>query len=91
MTHRTEILKTAGDLICGDREREYGPPQVNFANIATGWSVILGKEVTPSQVALCMTWLKMARLVNTPTHVDSFIDGSAYMALAGELATEKPA
>lgn len=84
--HRSEILKTAETLINGDRQEQYGTPQENFARIAVGWSVLLGHDVTPSQVALCMAWLKMARLVNGP-HDDSFIDGAAYMALAGELAS----
>jgi uncharacterized Zn ribbon protein len=40
------------------------------------------------QVALCMNQVKVARLVNQPAKVDGWIDGAAYMALGGELATE---
>lgn len=85
MNKRSEILRQAESLINGDREAHYGTPQENFARIAAGWSVILQEDVTPDQVALCMAWLKIARLVNGP-HDDSYIDGAAYMALAGELA-----
>ena len=84
--HRSEILKTADTLVNGDRQEQYGTPQENFDRIAKGWSVLLGKEVVPSEVALCLAWLKMARLVNGP-HDDSYIDGAAYLALAGELAS----
>lgn len=84
-TERERILADAAALICGDRQAQYGAPQDNFARIAAGWSVILGKPVTPDQVALCMAWLKIARLVNGPHH-DSYVDGAAYLALAGELA-----
>jgi hypothetical protein len=52
------------------------------------WSVVLGIEVEMWQVALCMNQVKVARLVNEPAKVDGWIDGAAYMALGGELATE---
>ena len=84
ITQRGRILKEANELIHGDRQKDYGPPEENFARIAKGWSVILGAQVTPEQVALCMAWLKIARLAEGP-HRDSYVDGAAYMALAGEL------
>jgi len=52
------------------------------------WSVILEKEITPAQAALCMAMVKAARLVQTPSHDDSYIDGAAYFAIAGELSNE---
>jgi len=85
---RSDVLAAADKLINGDRQANYGPPQENFARIAAGWSVILKTDVTPEQVALCMAWLKLARLVNGP-HDDSYIDGAAYMALAAELSEMK--
>ena len=85
MNRRTDILETAAELINGDRERDYGTPAENFGRIAAGWSVILDQDVSAEQVALCMAWLKIARLVNGP-HEDSYVDAAAYMALAGELS-----
>ena len=85
MNTRTHTLETASARINGDREKDYGTPQENFANIAKGWAVILGADVTAEQVALCMAWLKIARLANGP-HVDSYIDGAGYLALASELS-----
>ena len=85
MNKRTEILETAATLINGDRERDYGTPGENFNRIAAGWSVILSQDISAEQVALCMAWLKLARLVNGP-HLDSYVDAAAYMALAGELS-----
>lgn len=81
---RAAILREAENLINGDRAKHYGPPEENFARIARGWEVILGAQITPEQVALCMAWLKIARLCGGP-HRDSYVDGAAYMALAGEL------
>jgi hypothetical protein len=82
---RSQCLSQAMDLITGDRNREYGEPLDNFQRIATGWQVILGHEVTPHKVALCMAWLKIARLCETPGHADSYVDAAAYAALAFEL------
>lgn len=84
--NREEILKEAIHLTKTDRQKNYGTPLVNHQRIAAIWSVILEKEITPSQVALCMVGVKLARLVETPDHQDSFVDGCAYMAIAGEIA-----
>ena len=86
---RTEILAEASRLINGDRNRDYGEPVENFERIAAGWRVLLGADVAPHQVALCMAWLKMARLVETPTHEDSYVDTAGYAALAGQLVVEQ--
>lgn len=85
---RGEILDEANRLTHGDRNKNYGTPYVNHKRIADIWSVILGIEVTPAQVALCMAGVKIARLVETPDHLDSFVDGCAYLSIAGEIATE---
>lgn len=84
--YRGEILNEANRLTHGDRDKNYGTPYTNHKRIADIWSVILGIEVTPAQVALCMAGVKIARLVETPDHLDSFVDGCAYLAIAGELA-----
>lgn len=81
---RAALLREAEGLINGDRAAAYGPPELNFGRIARGWEVILGVDVTPEQVARCMAWLKIARLNEGP-HRDSYVDGAAYLALAGEL------
>jgi hypothetical protein len=86
MMTREEILNEAIRLTSTDRQKNYGKPLINHQRIATIWSVILGAEITPSQVALCMAGVKIARLVETPDHEDSFIDAAAYIAIAGEIA-----
>ena len=87
-TKRHEILMEADRLTSGDRNKNYGDPYVNHDRIARIWSVVLGHEVSPAQVALCMVGVKLARLVETPDHLDSFVDGAAYMALAGEIVNK---
>lgn len=82
---RQAVLKTAGDLIDGDRARDYGDALEMHRRIAAGWTEILGADIKAHEVALCMAWLKMSRLVETPSHSDSYVDAVAYMALAAEI------
>jgi hypothetical protein len=86
--NRGKILDEAKRLIQTDRQKDYGHPLINHQRIAKLWSVILEKEITPAQAALCMAMVKAARLVQTPEHDDSYIDGAAYFAIAGEISHE---
>lgn len=87
---RDEILDKASELINGERAKDYGPARKNHDDIAAGWSVIFGVDVNATQVARAMAWLKICRLSKTEAHLDSYVDAVAYMALAGEMATEPP-
>lgn len=85
--NRNDILAEAARLTNGERDAIYGDPYTNHKRIAALFSVVLEHEVTPSQAALLMAMVKVARLIQTPDHADSFIDGAAYFAIAGEIAT----
>lgn len=87
--NRDEILATAATTINGDRDRDYGNASDNFRRMAIGWEVVLGVEVTPAQVALCMDWVKTTRLIKSPDHLDSWVDKAGYTALGAESATGK--
>ena len=88
---KEDILSKAGGLINGGRQEKYGSALVNHERIAAGWRVILDKQdITPGQVATCMAWLKIARLVESPAHEDSWVDLAGYAALAGEMETSTP-
>jgi len=89
--NRSDLLSKAAELIDGQRAKDYGNAAENFGNIATIWTVILGHSVSAEQVALCMTGVKICRLTKTIDHVDSWIDSAGYIALGGEIATEKTA
>jgi hypothetical protein len=88
--NRDKILDAASDLINGDRAVAYGDALEMHRRIAAGWSEIVGVNVTPAQAALCMAWVKISRLVETPDHLDSFVDLVAYGALAGEIQYRDP-
>lgn len=68
-----------------ERRDDYGDPAEQFKAIAERWSITLGMPVTPSQVALCMIDLKLARLAYDPGHVDSMVDVIGYAALLKEV------
>jgi len=86
--NRGEILKEADRLTHGDRNKNYGKPLTNHQRIAGLWSIYLEQEITPAQAAICLALVKVARLIETPDHLDSFIDGAAYFSIAGEIQTE---
>lgn len=87
LNKRSAILDEAKDLINGDRQEQYGTPKQNFGRIAAMWTAYLGVDVTPEDTAVCLALVKAARLSNEKKH-DSFVDGAAYFALAGELADD---
>lgn len=86
--NRLEVLAEAARLTAGERDKTYGSPMRNHERIAAIWSVILGIEVRPDQVALCMVGTKLARLAETWDHEDSFVDAAAYCGIAAECVAE---
>ena len=81
---RASVLENAKQLVNKDRAEIYGDSKTNHDRIAKLWSVILDKEITYQQVIMCMTALKLARLIQTPDHTDTWTDICGYGALGGE-------
>lgn len=75
---RDTILAEADRIVNGQRREDYGGPFESFSDIARGWAMVLGVEVTPEQVGLCMIQLKVARAKNGGFHRDSFVDIAGY-------------
>lgn len=65
------------ELIDG-RVDVYGDPVEVFTRHAQVWSGILGVEVQPWQVALCMMGYKMVRTAVTPDYSDNSDDIDGY-------------
>ena len=82
------ILEEANGLIYGDRQQDYGSVTENFNNIAKGWQVIFGCEITPEQVGLAMAWLKIARQTNKPKR-DNLVDAVGYLGCIDKMNYEK--
>lgn len=85
---RTILIEKAERIVNQDRNARYGGPEESFTTIAKFWSVFLGVEVSPLQVAGCMILLKLARLKKTPTHEDSVVDGIGYFACMADFLRE---
>jgi len=82
----SELLNEASDTV-KDRGLIYGSPAINHLRIAQLWSAYLERSIEPHEVAVCMLLVKISRLQETPSHIDSYLDAASYAAIAGELAT----
>lgn len=102
---RKDILESAIECVCGQREQDYGSPESNFQLIADLWNDYLGFEdifkknedddgfhrvgyISPTDVAMMMALLKIARIKNGGGTGDSFVDLAGYAACGGELNTK---
>lgn len=94
---RAAVLEKARACVCGEREEDYGSPEDSFGCIAELWEAYLRAacvspdsvvRVTPTDVAMMMALLKIAR-VGTSTiggTADSFVDLAGYAACGAECA-----
>jgi len=82
------ILEEAQNAVYGDRQSDYGTVTKNFSTIAKLWSTVLGIEVTPEQVGLCMVQVKIARQMYKPKR-DNLVDGAGYFATIEKMQNEK--
>jgi hypothetical protein len=80
-----EILKEADTLIAGERHKDYGDKVKNHNNISKLWSAYKDIEITAHDVAVMMVLLKIARTKLGEISKDTYVDMSAYGAIAGEI------
>ena len=85
---RFDLLDAAKETVA-DRADEYGTPWQNHERIAVMWTAILGIEVEPEQVALCLAAMKIARLATSLDHQDSWVDLAGYAATGSECLHER--
>jgi hypothetical protein len=85
-------LLDAAKAAVADRGLNYGKPEDNFERIARLWTQHLRNRdqedvvVTAADVATMMVLLKIARLQNDPTHLDSWVDIAGYAACGAEIS-----
>lgn len=78
------ILEKAAEIVNGPRPQNYGHPSDNHGCTANLWSAYLerrlGVEIDLTSIDVCylMILLKISRLANEPTHLDSLIDIAGY-------------
>ena len=80
-----QFLNQASVLVQGQREKDYGDKVENHSNIAKLWSAYLDIPVTAHDVAILMSLLKVARTKLGAVSKDTYVDMSAYSAIAGEI------
>jgi len=81
----TQLLNETAEIV-RDRGLVYGSPSVNHLRIAKLWSVYFERAIEPEQVAMCMALVKVARLIESPKHLDSYQDAAAYLCIAAEIS-----
>ena len=94
---RAAVLEKARACVCGEREEDYGSPEDSFGCIAELWEAYLRAAcispdavitVTPTDVAMLMALLKIARIGTSFVGgtADSFVDLAGYAACGAECA-----
>ena len=94
---RAAVLEKARACVCGEREEDYGSPEDSFGCIAELWEAYLRAacvspdsvvRVTPTDVAMLMALLKIARVGTSCVGgtADSFVDLAGYAACGAECA-----
>ena len=88
---RSSVLDTAKQYVTEDREATHGEMEDNFESIGMLWGQYFSYEqsFSPTDVAVMMALLKIARLKSNKDNPDNYIDACGYMACAGELALKK--
>ena len=87
MSNGGKMLRQAYDVIEA-RGAVYGDALENMTRTAKLWSPVLGVEISPAQVALCLIQCKIARLIETPDHADSALDIAGYAAVLRDCQKE---
>ncbi len=88
--NRAEILDTAKQCVCTDRQSQYGTPEDSFNTIGRLWEDYLSAkghrvDLKPHDVAAMMALLKIARIATGHGKADNWVDLAGYAACGGEL------
>lgn len=83
-TMREHVLRTAEQLVMGDRNKDYSDPKDNFDQTAGLWSEYLKVPLKAHDVAVLMILAKVARLSTSPDKADSWVDIAGYAACGAE-------
>ena len=93
---RADIIKEVSKCVTAERNGAYGEPEDNFRAIAEFWNVYLSargivtdKEISPTDIAIMMGLLKIARVATGEAKLDNFIDLAGYAVCGGEVSALK--
>lgn len=92
---KADLLKEALGIV-EKRGLSYGKPENNFARISQLWSIYFGMReattregmyvVDETDVAILMVLMKVARLMERPDNLDSWLDIAGYAACGAEVS-----
>lgn len=85
---RQQMLRKAEELVANGRNKEYGDPTENMTRTAEMLAAFVGhrtgRELEATDVAAFGIILKLGRLANDPTHLDSWTDIAGYASIGFE-------
>jgi|DEB0MinimDraft_10_1074344.scaffolds.fasta_scaffold07474_5 hypothetical protein len=87
MITREFILQEANKAVA-NRGTDYGKPSENFDRIAELWGSYIGISFQAEDVGIMMMMVKISRIMETPSHVDSWVDIAGYAAITAEAIAE---
>lgn len=79
-----EIIDKAHDILL-ERQDKYGEFHITSYRTASLQTLIHEERRTPEQWCLDMVATKLARIYNSPDHLDNYIDAICYLAEAAAL------
>lgn len=83
---REEALNEVARCVLQDRNASYGSPENNFSRVAKLWTAYFDRTFGPHDVAAMLALLKIARLSDNPTHMDSWVDLAGYAVCGAEVS-----
>lgn len=86
-----QILQSAADAISQRAAQRDAEQERSMARSVAAFNALTGRDLTENEGWLFMAVLKMARATTpgAPYHADDYVDGAAYVALAGESRERK--
>jgi hypothetical protein len=90
---RREMLRQVESCVCRDRQNTYGDAEDNFTNIAAIANVALQRKLAApleaEDVAIFSLCIKLARLIESPHHIDNWIDAGGYAVCGAGIMKRK--
>ena len=83
-----EVLNECHDILL-QREERYDDFHITAMRTASIISIISEDKRTPEQWCLDMVATKLARIYNSPNHLDNYLDAICYLAEAAALMKMK--
>lgn len=92
---REDVIAEALTQINGTREGDYGSTENSFGRIAALWEGYMKARnpgpLTAQDVPQMMVLFKLARVLNSPAHRDSWVDLIGYGACGASIGLRPPA